>query len=178
MEGSLVLALMLHEASFPARLMQGSISVYRLNSFRHILEESNVYELNGFDVAKCNPAYKFDETPVSIRRRAYCFVGVADTSENPQGMLQVPEIRSAYGHSFMSECFDGVAADLDKILLNYVVEPMVVIATNINSKFVGGKTPQCSARCSMVLRAAASQRNLMHFYFDNDGGVSSNYLKK
>ncbi|CDY51270.1 BnaA10g11780D [Brassica napus] len=26
--------------------------------------------------------------------------------------------------------------------------------------------------------AAASQRNLMHFYFDNDGGVSSNYLKK
>ncbi|KAF2563315.1 hypothetical protein F2Q70_00017734 [Brassica cretica] len=27
-------------------------------------------------------------------------------------------------------------------------------------------------------RAAASQRNLMHFYFDNDGGVSNNYLKK
>nr|VDD54940.1 unnamed protein product [Brassica oleracea] len=26
--------------------------------------------------------------------------------------------------------------------------------------------------------AAASQRNLMHFYFDNDGGVSNNYLKK
>lgn len=39
----------------------------------------------------------------------------------------------------MSECFDGVAADLDKILLNSGVEPMVVIATNINSKFVGGK---------------------------------------
>ncbi|KAG2253104.1 hypothetical protein Bca4012_100758 [Brassica carinata] len=73
---------------YKARLMQGSISVYRLNSFRHILD--------GFDVAKRNPAYKFDETPVSIRRRAYCFVGVADTSENPQGMLQVPEIRSAY----------------------------------------------------------------------------------
>ncbi|CAN6968688.1 unnamed protein product [Brassica oleracea var. botrytis] len=55
------------------RLMQGSISVYRLNSFRHILEESNVYELNGFDVAKSNLTYKFDETPVSIRHRAYCF---------------------------------------------------------------------------------------------------------
>nr|VDD25171.1 unnamed protein product [Brassica oleracea] len=26
--------------------------------------------------------------------------------------------------------------------------------------------------------AAASQRNLMHFYFDNDGGVSNSYLKK
>ncbi|CAN6805251.1 unnamed protein product [Brassica oleracea] len=26
--------------------------------------------------------------------------------------------------------------------------------------------------------AAASQRNLMHFYFDNDSGVSNNYLKK
>ncbi|KAF3535377.1 hypothetical protein F2Q69_00023495 [Brassica cretica] len=144
-----------YQKKWEARLMQGSISVYRLNSFRHILEESNVYELNGFDVAKCNPAYKFDETPVSIRRRAYCFVGVADTSENPQGMLQ--------GHSFMSECFDGVAADLDKILLNYVVEPMVVIATNINSKFVGGKTPQCSARCSMVLRSSFAfvQRRLL-----------------
>ncbi|KAH0862986.1 hypothetical protein HID58_080197 [Brassica napus] len=109
MEGSLMLALMLHEASFPiigtnyetldgtCVLMQGSISVYRLNSFRHILEESNVYELNGFDVAKSNPTYKFDETPVSIRHRAYCFCwGVADTSENPQGVLQVPEIRSAH----------------------------------------------------------------------------------
>ncbi|CAG7864848.1 unnamed protein product [Brassica rapa] len=60
-------------ASFIARLMQGSISIYRLNSFRHILEESNVYELNGFDIAKSNPTYKFDETPVSIRHRAYCF---------------------------------------------------------------------------------------------------------
>ncbi|KAH0902360.1 hypothetical protein HID58_041863 [Brassica napus] len=28
------------------------------------------------------------------------------------------------------------------------------------------------------MKAAASQRNLMHFYFDNDGGVSNNYLKK
>ncbi|CAF2110308.1 unnamed protein product [Brassica napus] len=56
-----------------ARLMQGSISVYRLNSFRYILEESNVYELNGFDVAKSNLTYKFDETPVSIGHRAYCF---------------------------------------------------------------------------------------------------------
>ncbi|KAH0864482.1 hypothetical protein HID58_081693 [Brassica napus] len=50
-----------------ARLMQGSISVYRLNSFRYILEESNVYELNGFDVAKSNLTYKFDETPIQVR---------------------------------------------------------------------------------------------------------------
>ncbi|KAH0928576.1 hypothetical protein HID58_014303 [Brassica napus] len=91
-----------------ARLMQGSISIYRLNSFRHILEESNVYELNGFDIAKSNPTYKFDETPIQVR---------------------IPK-----------ECFRFRKYD--------------------------------------QLMAAASQRNLMHFYFDNDGGVSSNYLKK
>ncbi|CAN7067182.1 unnamed protein product [Brassica rapa subsp. trilocularis] len=33
------------------------------------------------------------------------------------------------------------------------------------------------AKSNPTYRAAASQRNLMHFYFDNDGGVSSNYLK-
>ncbi|KAG2257480.1 hypothetical protein Bca52824_076774 [Brassica carinata] len=58
-----MLALMLHEASFPANARVNQ----RLPSYRHILEESNVYELNGFDVAKSNLTYKFDETPVSIR---------------------------------------------------------------------------------------------------------------
>ncbi|KAH0874896.1 LOW QUALITY PROTEIN: hypothetical protein HID58_072258 [Brassica napus] len=129
-----------------ARLMQGSISVYRLNSFRHILEESNVYELNGFDVAKCNPAYKFDETPVSIRRRAYCFVGI---------QVRIPK-----------ECFRFRKYD----------QPMSL--ANSNTYFTATSVNDCLGLQISLEKAAASQRNLMHFYFDNDGGVSSNYLKK
>ncbi|KAF3492944.1 hypothetical protein DY000_02055493 [Brassica cretica] len=71
--------------------MQGSISVYRLNSFRHILEESNVYELNGFDVAKSNLTYKFDETPVSIRHRAYCFCWGSRYNMGDDHLIPVPQ---------------------------------------------------------------------------------------
>ncbi|KAG5376188.1 hypothetical protein IGI04_040784 [Brassica rapa subsp. trilocularis] len=118
---------------YKARLKQGSISVYHLNSFRHILEESNVYELNGFDVAKSNPTYRFDETPIQVR---------------------IPK-----------ECFRFRKYD------------QLMSLTNINTYFTERSTPHGMLATLKLDRAAASQRNLMHFYFDNDGGVSSNYLK-
>ncbi|KAH0852719.1 hypothetical protein HID58_093768 [Brassica napus] len=111
MEGSLVLALLLHEASFP-------------------IIGTNYKTLDG----TCVPGSCKDQsastvlTPSGISWKKAMY-----TSENPQGVLQVPEIRSAH------------------VTCQYE---------------------------HLFYRAAASERNLMHFYFDNDGGVSSNYLKK
>ena len=42
---------LIHPLHSQATLIQGSINVHRLNTFRHVLQEGLVYELSVFDVA-------------------------------------------------------------------------------------------------------------------------------
>ncbi|KAG5383952.1 hypothetical protein IGI04_035422 [Brassica rapa subsp. trilocularis] len=72
----------------------GSITFYRCNSFRHILQEGPVYELNGL-IPRSNPTFKFADAAVSIKFTDHtAFVEVTDTTKlilNPEGELQVPQ---------------------------------------------------------------------------------------
>ncbi|CAH8359617.1 unnamed protein product [Eruca vesicaria subsp. sativa] len=51
----------------PATLIQGSLNVHRLNTFRHVLQEGSVYELSVFDVARSFLSFKFGDAHVSTR---------------------------------------------------------------------------------------------------------------
>lgn len=48
-------------------LIQGSINVHRLNTFKHRLHEGKLYAINGFDVVRSNNHFKLCNLNVSIR---------------------------------------------------------------------------------------------------------------
>lgn len=48
-------------------MIQGSIAVHRLNTFKHLLKEGSTYTISGFDVTRSNPHFKLCDSPVSIR---------------------------------------------------------------------------------------------------------------
>ncbi|KAG2306889.1 hypothetical protein Bca52824_026637 [Brassica carinata] len=129
-----------------AMLIQGLITVYRPNPFRHILHEGSVYELNGFDVPRSNPTFKFVDAAISIRfTDQKVFAEVTDTtklisresfrSRNTSSSCHLP-IQTLIFQPVCLSVFDGLAADLDTKLLSSGGEPMAVFPTNTNPKFV------------------------------------------
>ncbi|WZZ81138.1 hypothetical protein YC2023_101710 [Brassica napus] len=121
-------------------MIQASLSVHRPNTFKNLLNEDSVYELNTFD-----PNFLFTESPhvlfVSLTKlfswSLWSFL---------LKRLNLSQVRaSGFGitnnlcHSDVClSVFADLARLLDANLLRSCDEPKVVVATNINPKLVSG----------------------------------------
>ncbi|CAF1838362.1 unnamed protein product [Brassica oleracea var. botrytis] len=195
-------------------LIQASVPVHRLNTFRELLREGAMYELSGFDVSRSNNHFKLFDSVVAIWLNEFTkmvevpavanhiptemfrfrsveqLMSLANTNvELPDIIGEVSDIRTTYNdHTqttqrvmvnirvdnkpFFSlaatQCvsvFYSVAELLHKRLEHGVVQPKVMVATNINPKFVGGR---------LYLNATSGA----HFYFDNEVAESQRLFEE
>ncbi|KAH0864223.1 hypothetical protein HID58_081434 [Brassica napus] len=91
-------------ASSQATLMQRSISVHRLNTFRHLLTDGATNEISRFDVISSNVEFKLSDSNVSIHFTNYNkFVESTESgaSIRQENMFFVPNF-GAYAERFRS----------------------------------------------------------------------------
>ncbi|CAF1919223.1 unnamed protein product [Brassica napus] len=162
-------------------LIQASVPVHRLNTFRELLREGAMYDLSGFDVSRSNNNFKLCDSVVAIWLNEFTkmvevpavanhiptemfrfrsveqLMSLANTNvELPDIIGEVSDIRTTYNdHTQTTQrvmvnirvdndatvcvsVFYSVAELLHKRLEHGVVQPKVMVATNINPKFVGG----------------------------------------
>ncbi|KAF8113572.1 hypothetical protein N665_0048s0033 [Sinapis alba] len=50
-----------------ATLIQDTVNVHRLNTFRHLFSVGSMYSVSGVDVTQNNLNFKLSDSPVSIR---------------------------------------------------------------------------------------------------------------
>ncbi|KAH0868752.1 LOW QUALITY PROTEIN: hypothetical protein HID58_075774, partial [Brassica napus] len=138
-------------------LIKISVSVHRLNTFR----EGALYELSGFDVTRSNNHFKLCNSNVAIRLNQSTKMSqlslIQDNPSLSDILGEVCDIRTTYNdHSQTTQrlmvndrvdkdatvcvsVFDSLAELLHKRLEAGVVHPKVMIETNINPKFIGGR---------------------------------------
>ncbi|KAF3496311.1 hypothetical protein DY000_02053363 [Brassica cretica] len=130
-----------------------------------------MYELSGFDVTRSNSHFKLCDSVVSIRLNEFTKMVEVAAVANPiptemfrfRTLEELMALANTNVHlPAMQLCatvcvsvFDSVAELLHKRLEAGVVQPRVMVATNINPKFVGGR---------LYLNATSGT----HFYFDNE----------
>ncbi|KAG2312558.1 hypothetical protein Bca52824_024115 [Brassica carinata] len=151
----IVLLLIPNILIFQSFLIQASVSMNRLNTFRELLREGAMYELSGFDVNRSDNHFKLCDSVVSIQlnnckfRSLEQLIALANTNiQLPD--IEVSDIRTTYNdHTQTTQrvmvnikvdnnatvcvsVFDSVAEQLHKRLEASVVQPKVMVATNIN----------------------------------------------
>ncbi|KAG5383099.1 hypothetical protein IGI04_034569 [Brassica rapa subsp. trilocularis] len=130
-------------------LIQASVSVHRLNTFRELLREGAMYELGGFDVTRSNNRFKHGDSAVAIRLNKFT------------NMVEVP----AVANLIPTEMFRFRSVDQLMSLANTNVElprAKVVLAINISPMLVGGELLRHVG--SLSLNATSGT----HFYFDKE----------
>ncbi|KAG2258877.1 hypothetical protein Bca52824_078171 [Brassica carinata] len=110
-------------------LIKISVSVHRLNTFR----EGALYELSGFDFTRSNNHFKlYILGEVCDIRTTY-----NDHSQTTQRLMVNDRVDK--DATVCVSVFDSLAELLHKRLEAGVVHPKVMIETNINPKFIGGR---------------------------------------
>ncbi|CDY50279.1 BnaAnng10430D [Brassica napus] len=129
------------------RLLQGSISVHRLNTFRHVLQEGSAYELSVFDVARSNPSFKFGDSLVSIRYVGEVgYIRTVYNKETHSTQCHMATIRHDRDTPLCLSVFDGLQRSW---MLGSDVEPKVVLANNIKSNLVRVKNQLSVNICTL-----------------------------
>uniref|UniRef100_A0A0D3D2N8 CCHC-type domain-containing protein n=1 Tax=Brassica oleracea var. oleracea TaxID=109376 RepID=A0A0D3D2N8_BRAOL len=142
-------------------LIQASVFVHRLNTFRDVLREGAMYELSGFDVTRSNNHFKICNSVVAIRfNESTKIVEVPDVTNpiltemfrfrNVEQLMSLintnvvlPDISYHITLIFQKSLvsiFDSLAELFHKRPEAGVVHSKIMVATNINPKFVGGHT--------------------------------------
>ncbi|CAH2035718.1 unnamed protein product [Thlaspi arvense] len=190
-----------------ATLMQGSISVHRLNTFKHLMHEGTLYSISNFDVTCSNHHFKLCDSTISIRFTDFTkFVEIPETTQQipkesfkfrnheelvalantnsdlPDIIGEVTMIRTTLNEQTQKtqrimaqirlpstdtvclSVFDGLANELHQKLELTGLEPRVILATNINPKFLSGR---------LYLNATSGS----HFYFDNEMDATASFCK-